>query len=138
MIAELLNDYVIPVSIIALKILLITIPLLVTVAYLTWAERRVIGLMQLRQGPSVVGPFGLLQPIADALKLMFKEIIIPDKANKIIFILAPMITFILSLIGWAVIPFDAGLVLADINVGVLYVLSVSSLGVYGIIYGWLG
>ena len=126
-----------PLILIALKIMAIVLPLLVAVAYLTWAERRVIGLIQLRQGPSVVGPFGLLQPIADAAKLMFKEIIVPTKSSKVIFIIAPMITFILSLIGWAVIPFGAGLVLADLNIGVLYVLAVSSLGVYGIIMaGW--
>ena len=130
-------EFILPLIIIALKVMAIILPLLVAVAYLTWAERRVIGLIQLRQGPSVVGPFGLLQPIADALKLIFKEIIIPKEANQVVFILAPMITFILSLIGWAVIPFGSGLVLADINVGVLYVLAVSSLGVYGIIMaGW--
>lgn len=132
-----LIELILPLIIIALKIMAIILPLLVAVAYLTWAERRVIGLIQLRQGPSVVGPFGLLQPIADALKLIFKEIIIPKEANQVVFILAPMITFILSLIGWAVIPFDSGMVLANINVGVLYVLAVSSLGVYGIIMaGW--
>ncbi len=126
-----------PLVIITLKVMAIILPLLIAVAYLTWAERRVIGLIQLRQGPSVVGPFGLLQPIADAAKLMFKETIVPTKSSKVVFIIAPMITFILSLIGWAVIPFGAGIVLADINVGVLYVLAVSSLGVYGIIMaGW--
>ena len=125
------------ILLIVAKIVLITIPLLLSVAYLTYAERRVIGLMQLRRGPNVVGPFGLLQPIADALKLMFKEVIIPTNADKVLFILAPMITFILSLIGWAVIPFDRGMVLADINVGVLYVMAISSLGVYGVIVaGW--
>ena len=122
---------------IALKIVAIILPLLLSVAYLTYAERRVIGLMQLRRGPNVVGPFGLLQPIADAVKLMFKELIIPTAANKAIFILAPIITFVLALIGWAVIPFDKGLVLANINVGVLYIMAISSLGVYGIIIaGW--
>lgn len=132
-----LIEFILPLIIIALKVMAIVLPLLVAVAYLTWAERRVIGLIQLREGPSVVGPFGLLQPIADALKLIFKEIIIPKEANQVIFVLAPMVTFILSLIGWAVIPFDYGLVLADINVGVLYMLAVSSLGVYGIIMaGW--
>ncbi len=125
------------IMIITLKVLAIILPLLLSVAYLTYAERRVIGLMQLRRGPNVVGPFGLLQPIADAIKLMFKEVIIPSNASKVVFILAPMITFILSLVGWAVIPFDKTLVLANINVGVLYVLGVSSLGVYGIIMaGW--
>ena len=122
---------------IALKIVAIILPLLLSVAYLTYAERRVIGLMQLRRGPNVVGPFGLLQPIADAVKLMFKELIIPTAANKAIFILAPIITFVLALIGWAVIPFDKGLVLANINVGVLYIMAISSWGVYGIIIaGW--
>lgn len=134
---EIIAIYVWPLSIIILKILALILPLLVSVAYLTWAERRVIGLMQLRQGPSYVGPFGLLQPIADALKLIFKELIVPAQASKVIFVLAPMITFVLSLIGWAVIPFDHDMVLADINVGVLYVLAISSLGVYGIIMaGW--
>jgi NADH-quinone oxidoreductase subunit H len=113
------------------------LPLLVSVAYLTYAERRVIGLMQMRRGPNMVGPLGLLQPIADAAKLIFKEIIVPTRSSKVVFIIAPMITFILSLIGWAVIPFSKDLVLANINVGVLYVLAISSLGVYGIITaGW--
>ncbi|WP_032139090.1 NADH-quinone oxidoreductase subunit NuoH [Rickettsia tamurae] len=134
---ELFFEYIFPLIIIALKVVAITIPLIVCVAYLTYAERRVIGLMQLRRGPNVVGPFGLLQPIADAVKLLFKEPIIPTNSDKILFILAPMITFILSLIGWAVIPFAKGVVLADINVGVLYILAVSSLSVYGIIIaGW--
>lgn len=134
---DLFFEYGLPIIYIVAKILLITLPLLLCVAYLTYAERRVIGLMQMRRGPNVVGPFGLLQPIADAVKLIFKEVIVPTPADKVVFILAPMITFILSLIGWAVIPFSAGLVLADINVGVLYVLAISSLGVYGIIMaGW--
>ncbi len=119
------------------KILCITIPLILCVAYLTYAERRVIGMMQLRRGPNVVGPFGLLQPIADALKLLFKEIVVPKAANRFIFLLAPIITFVLSLVGWAVIPFDEGVVLSNINVGALYLLAISSLGVYGIIIaGW--
>jgi NADH-quinone oxidoreductase subunit H len=134
---DLFFEYGLPIIYIVAKILLITLPLLLCVAYLTYAERRVIGLMQLRKGPNVVGPFGLLQPIADAVKLMFKEMIIPTPASKVVFIIAPMITFILALVGWAVIPFGEGLVLADINVGVLYVLAISSLGVYGIIMaGW--
>ncbi|WP_322776361.1 NADH-quinone oxidoreductase subunit NuoH [Candidatus Megaera venefica] len=134
---EIFNEYGLPIIFIVAKILLITLPLLLCVAYLTYAERRVIGLMQMRRGPNVVGPFGLLQPIADAVKLLFKEVIVPTAASKVVFIIAPMITFVLSLIGWAVVPFDQGLVLADINVGVLYVLAISSLGVYGIIMaGW--
>ncbi len=134
---ELFFEYIFPLIIIALKVVAITIPLILCVAYLTYAERRVIGLMQLRCGPNVVGPFGLLQPIADAVKLLFKELIIPTHSDKILFILAPMITFILSLIGWAVIPFSKGVVLADINVGVLYIFAISSLSVYGIIIaGW--
>ncbi|MGD1880157.1 MAG: NADH-quinone oxidoreductase subunit NuoH [Kiloniellaceae bacterium] len=119
------------------KILVILVPLLLAVAYLTYAERKVIAAMQLRKGPNVVGPFGLLQPIADAVKLLFKETILPSGANRIVFLMAPMLTFILAMIGWAVIPFDAGLVLADINVGILYLFAISSLGVYGVIMaGW--
>src|SRR3546814_14344 len=102
------------------KILAVLVPLLLAVAYLTYAERKVIAAMQLRKGPNVVGPFGLLQPIADAVKLLFKETILPSGANRVVFLMAPMLTFILAMIGWAVIPFDAGLVLADINVGILY------------------
>ncbi|MCB2055192.1 MAG: NADH-quinone oxidoreductase subunit NuoH [Geminicoccaceae bacterium] len=118
-------------------ILLIAVPLMIAMAYVTYAERKVIGAMQLRQGPMTVGPFGLLQPIADGVKLFLKETIVPSGANKFVFILAPMVTFILALIGWAVIPFGAGMVLADINVGILYLLAISSLGVYGIIMaGW--
>lgn len=120
-----------------LHIVAITIPLLLCIAYLTYAERRIIAAMQMRRGPNVVGPFGLLQPIADAVKLMFKEVIFPAKSSKFVFILAPIVTFVLSLIGWAVIPFGEGQVLANINVGALYLLAVSSLGIYGIIMaGW--
>ena len=134
---DLFYEYVVPLIFIALKIILIVLPLLLSVAYLTYAERRVIGLMQMRRGPNRVGPFGLLQPIADAVKLIFKETIVPTPASKIVFMIAPMITFILSLVGWAVIPFSEGWVLSDMNVGVLYILAVSSLGVYGIIMaGW--
>ena len=110
---------------------------MVAVAYLTYFERKVIASMQLRKGPNVVGPFGLLQPLADGAKLFIKETILPSGANKILFAMAPMLTFILSLIAWAVIPFDAGMVLADINVGILYLFAISSLGVYGVIMaGW--
>ncbi len=122
---------------ILLKILCVFIPLVLCVAYLTYAERKVIGAMQLRKGPSVVGPFGLLQPIADALKLVFKEQIIPRGADKVLFLLAPIITFTLAMIGWAVIPVSEDFVIADLNVGVLYILAISSLGVYGIVIaGW--
>ncbi len=121
---------------IILKIAMVLIPLLVSVAYLTFAERKIIGAMQLRCGPNVVGPFGLLQPIADALKLIKKELIIPDKSNKLLFLLAPVITFSLAIAGWAVVPIN-DFVIADINIGVLYMLAISSLGVYGIIIaGW--
>ena len=120
-----------------LKILAITLPIMASVAYLTYAERKIIGAMQLRKGPNVVGPFGLLQPIADAIKLFMKETVIPTGANPVVFVLAPMITFVLAIVAWAVIPFDAGMVLADINVGVLYLFAISSLGVYGILMaGW--
>jgi NADH-quinone oxidoreductase subunit H len=130
--AELLH-----VILIVLTILVIVVPLLVAVAYLTYAERKVIAAMQLRQGPMTVGPYGLLQPLADGLKLFLKETVIPANANKVVFVLAPMVTFILALIGWAVIPFGEGLVLADVNIGVLYLFAVSGLGVYGIIMaGW--
>lgn len=135
--AELFTSTIWPVTVLVLRILLIVVPLLLAVAYLTYAERKIIAAMQLRQGPMVVGPYGLLQPLADGLKLFVKETVIPTGGNKVVFLLAPMITFILALIGWAVIPFGEGLVLADINVGVLYLFAVSSLGVYGIIMaGW--
>ena len=125
------------ILIIILKILLIVVPLLLFIAYLTYFERKVIGAIQLRKGPNVIGPFGLFQPIADGIKLLTKETIFPENANKFIFIFSPILTFTLALIGWAVIPIDYKIVLADINVGVMYIFAVSSLGVYGIIMaGW--
>ena len=117
------------------KILFLLVPILVSVAMVVWLDRRVWGLVQKRKGPNVVGPFGLLQTVADALKYIFKEIIIPASANKTVFILAPIITMTLALVSWAVIPMSEDFVLADINVGVLYLFAVSSLGVYGIIMG---
>ena len=117
------------------KILFLLIPVLVSVAMIVWLDRRVWAFVQKRRGPNVVGPFGLLQSLADALKYIFKEIIIPASSNKIIFILAPIVTMTLALISWAVIPFSDKFVIADINVGILYIFAVSSLGVYGIIMG---
>ena len=120
-----------------LKIVYLLIPILVTVALIVWFDRRVWAFVQKRRGPNVVGPFGLLQTLADALKYIFKEIIIPASANKVIFVFAPVVTLTLALIAWAVIPFSETWVLADINVGILYIFAVSSLGVYGIIMaGW--
>ncbi|HVR67124.1 MAG TPA: NADH-quinone oxidoreductase subunit NuoH [Verrucomicrobiae bacterium] len=122
---------------IVVYILCIVVPLLLCVAYLTYAERKVIAKVQLRKGPNVVGPFGLLQPIADGIKLVAKETIIPTGANRVVFLIAPMITFVLALVAWAVIPFGATAVLSNINVGILYLFAISSLGVYGIIMaGW--
>ena len=117
------------------KILILLVPVLVSVAMIVWLDRRVWAFVQKRRGPNVVGPFGLLQSLADALKYIFKEIIIPATSNKVIFILAPIITMTLALISWAVIPFSEDFVLANINVGILYLFAVSSLGVYGIIMG---
>ena len=117
------------------KILFLLVPVLVSVAMIVWLDRRVWAFVQKRRGPNVVGPFGLLQSLADALKYLFKEIIIPASSNKIIFILAPIITMTLALVAWAVIPFGENQVLANINVGILYIFAVSSLGVYGIIMG---
>jgi len=117
------------------KILFLLVPVLVSVAMIVWLDRRVWAFVQKRQGPNVVGPFGLLQSLADALKYIFKEIIIPASSNKVIFILAPIVTMTLALVAWAVIPFSETQVLADINVGILYLFAVSSLGVYGIIMG---
>ena len=122
---------------ILLKILAIVLPLLIAVAYFTLAERKIMGAIQRRRGPNVVGVFGLLQPLADGLKLLLKETIIPSNANTVLFILAPILTFLLSLMGWAVIPYGEGMVFADINVGILYILAMSSLGVYGVVVsGW--
>ncbi len=135
--SEILNVYLLPTAIIVAQIFAIIVPLLIAVAYLTYFERKVIASIQLRKGPNVVGPFGLFQPLADGAKLFIKETILPAGANKILFAMAPMLTFILSLIAWAVIPFDVGMVLSDINVGILYLFAISSLGVYGVIMaGW--
>ncbi len=117
------------------KILFLLLPVLVSVAMIVWLDRRIWAFVQKRKGPNVVGPFGLLQSLADALKYIFKEIIIPASSNKIIFILAPIVTMTLALVAWAVIPFSEDFVLADINVGILYIFAISSLGVYGIIMG---
>jgi NADH-quinone oxidoreductase subunit H len=134
---EFWDSYLWPVVWIVIKIVAIIAPVMVGLAYLTYVERKIIGAMQLRRGPNVVGPFGLLQPIADGLKLFLKETIIPAGANRGVFIAAPCITFILALIAWAVIPFGDGIVLANINVGILYLFAISSLGVYGILMaGW--
>jgi len=120
-----------------LKALALLVPLLIAVAYLTYAERKVLGAMQLRRGPNVVGPFGLFQPFADAIKMMFKETVIPSGASPLLFLMAPMLTFALAMLAWAVIPVNDGWAIADINVGVLYLFAISSLGVYGIIIaGW--
>ncbi len=126
-----------PLFWIVIHVLITTGLLLFCVAYLTYAERKVMGAMQRRQGPMTVGPFGLLQPIADGIKLLSKETIFPDRANKLVFMLAPMLTFTLALIAWVVIPVDHGLALSNMNVGVLYLFAISSLGVYGVIMaGW--
>lgn len=134
---EFIQNYAIPALWIIGKILLVIVPLIFCMAYLTLAERKVIASMQMRIGPNVVGWFGLLQPLADGVKLMLKEVILPTHANKALFIIAPMLTFSLAMVGWAVIPIGPDFVIADINVGVLYLLAISSLGVYGIIIsGW--
>ena len=129
-----------PIGILALTVaqaMALLVPLLIGVAYLTWAERKILGAMQMRRGPNVVGPFGLLQPFADALKMLMKETIIPSGASRALFLMAPMITFMLAMLAWAVIPVNDGWAIADINVGILYLFAISSLGVYGIIIaGW--
>ena len=131
------RSYGLPTALLIGEVLAIIVPLLLAVAYLTYAERKVLAAAQLRKGPNVVGPFGLLQPIADGLKLLMKETVIPTGANRGVFVAAPILTFVLSLIAWAVIPFDQGVVIANINVGILYLFAISSLGVYGIIMaGW--
>ena len=131
------NELLIPGLIIIAQILSIIVPVLISVAFLVYAERKVLALIQLRRGPNIVGPFGLFQSFADALKLLTKENIVPSGSNKIVFLLAPIITMILSLAGWAVIPFAPGWVVSDINVGIMYLFAVSSLAVYGVIMaGW--
>src|SRR5207253_596001 len=131
------TGYAWPTVITVGEVLAVIVPLLVAIAYLTYAERKVLALSQLRKGPNVVGPFGLFQPFADGLKLLVKETVVPSEANRVVFIIAPLVTFTLSLVGWAVIPFSPGVVIANINVGILYIFAISSLGVYGIILaGW--
>jgi NADH-quinone oxidoreductase subunit H len=120
-----------------LKILIIIVPLLISVAYFTLAERKILGAIQRRRGPNVVGVYGLLQPLSDGFKLLVKETVLPSNANKFIFVLSPIITFVISLMGWAIIPYDKYSMLSEVNVGVLYLFAISSLGVYGIIMsGW--
>lgn len=134
---SLLNDLIFQGAIIIAQILAVLMPVLISVAFLVYAERKVLALIQLRRGPNVVGPFGIFQSFADALKLLTKENIVPANSNKVVFLLAPIITMVLSLAGWAVIPFAPNWVIADINVGIMYLFAVSSLGVYGIIMaGW--
>jgi NADH-quinone oxidoreductase subunit H len=134
---DLFDGYVVPFAVIVAQIVVIVAVVMGSVAALTLAERKVIAAMQLRKGPNVVGPFGLFQPVADGVKLLFKETVIPSRANRVVFVAAPMTTFLLALVAWAVIPVDEGWVLADINVGILYLFAISSLGVYGIIMaGW--
>src|SRR3954454_24856263 len=129
-----------PIGILAITIaqtLAVLVPVLIAVAYLTLAERKVMAAMQMRKGPNVVGPFGLMQPFADALKMLMKETIVPTGANRLLFLVAPLLTMTLAMIAWAVIPVNEGWAIADINVGVLYLFAVSSLGVYGIVIaGW--
>jgi NADH-quinone oxidoreductase subunit H len=129
--------YALPTAILVAEILAIILPLLLAIAYYTYFERKVLAASQLRKGPNVVGPFGLFQPLADGLKLLMKETILPSGANRMVFVAAPMITFTLALVAWAVIPFDVGIVISNINVGILYLFAISSLSVYGVIMaGW--
>jgi len=116
-----------------IKILIIIVPLLISVAYFTLAERKILGAIQRRRGPNVVGAYGLLQPLSDGFKLLVKETVLPSSANKNLFILSPILTFVISLMGWAVIPYDKYSILAEMNIGILYLFAISSLGVYGII-----
>lgn len=131
------TTYALPFLTLLIQTLIVVVPLLISVAYLTYAERKVIAAMQLRKGPNVVGPFGLLQPFADAIKMLHKETIIPTASDKTLFMLAPLVTFTLSISAWAVIPWSENFILSDINVGISYLFALSSLGVYGIIMaGW--
>ncbi len=125
------------IFILFIKILIIIIPLLISVAYFTLAERKILGAIQRRRGPNVIGVFGLLQPLSDGFKLLVKEVVLPSNANKTLFLMSPILTFFISLMGWAVIPYNKYAVLSDLNLGILYILAMSSLGVYGIILsGW--
>ena len=134
---DLWSGYAWPLIIIVAQIMALLVPLLMVVAYLTYAERKVIAAMQLRKGPELVGPFGLLQPFADARKLLFKEAILPAGANRSVFLAAPLLTFVLAMVAWSVIPVSEGWVIADINVGILFLFAISSMGVYGVIMaGW--
>jgi len=131
------SGYALPTAIIVVEVIAVIVPLLLAIAYFTYAERKVLAYSQLRKGPNVVGPLGLFQPIADGLKLLMKETVIPSGANRIVFVAAPMLTFTLALVAWAVIPFGDGIVISNINVGLLYLFAISSLSVYGIIMaGW--
>ena len=135
--AEFWSGYILPTIFTVIKILCVLVPLLVMIAYYTYAERKVLAASQLRKGPNVVGPFGLLQPFADAIKMLFKETIIPSGANRLLFVGAPLLTVTLALVAWAVIPFNDNFVIANINVGILYLFAISSLSVYGIVIaGW--
>ena len=134
---DFLSGYILPTGIIVGEVLAVIVPLLLAIAYFTYAERKVLAYSQLRKGPNVVGPAGLLQPMADGLKLLMKETVVPSGANRVVFVAAPILTFTLALVAWAVIPFGWHVVIANINVGILYLFAISSLGVYGIIMaGW--